>query len=93
MIFGYNQLWATLFIGCGRILSCSGFINSSPLHYPTKGQILREDNKGSPFFEMCWFYVGIAQIALVAGNNKSQKGPSQVFLNFCLQELFMFSFV
>ena len=51
MIFGYNQLWATLFIGCGRILSCSGFINSSPLHYPTKGQILREDNKGSPFLK------------------------------------------
>ena len=74
MIFVYNQLWATLFIGCGRILSCSGFINSSPLHYPTKGQIFREDNKGN--VEMCWFYMGIAQIALVAGNNKSQKGPS-----------------
>ena len=51
MIFGYHQLWATLFIGYGRILSCSGFINSSLLHYPTKGQILREDDKGSPFLK------------------------------------------
>ena len=27
-------------------------------------ELKREENLGKPLFEMCWFYMGIAQIAL-----------------------------
>ena len=30
----------------------------------TRVKILQFDPKGKPLFEMCWFYMGIAQIAL-----------------------------
>ena len=44
-------------------------------------ELKREENLGKPLFEMCWFYMGIAQIALdpcVKGANVEKKVPQTI---------------
>ena len=67
----------------GETISAGNFHGEYPakaLDYLAIGQCLAA--LGESLFQMCWFYMGIAQIALVAGNNKSQKGPSLSILEF-----------
>ena len=45
----------------------------------TRVKILQFDPKGKPLFEMCWFYMGIAQIALDHPPSVKQRGAKPIW--------------